>query len=101
MIAADVPVIPGYHGSAQSNSYLESQALKIGFPLMIKAVLGGGGKVRNRSINNDLFNEFSQLDQFNTLKKKIPMGQKNYGSFVYGLAGANMKSCLLRIEYRD
>ena len=46
MIAADVPVIPGYHGTEQSNSYLAARAQEIGFPLMIKAVLGGGGKVR-------------------------------------------------------
>lgn len=52
MIAAKVPVIPGYHGSEQTNSYLESQALKIGFPLMIKAVYGGGGKVSYNLIFN-------------------------------------------------
>lgn len=42
---AGVPVTPGYHGEDQSIERLKSEAQKIGFPVMIKAVLGGGGKV--------------------------------------------------------
>lgn len=45
MSEAGVPVIPGYHESDQSDSLLKSEAEVIGFPLMIKAVYGGGGKV--------------------------------------------------------
>ena len=44
MIKAKVPVTPGYHGSNQTNEYLHQQAREIGYPLMIKAVSGGGGK---------------------------------------------------------
>ncbi|XP_078040099.1 methylcrotonoyl-CoA carboxylase 1 [Augochlora pura] len=44
MVAAGVPVIAGYHGDEQSNESLLLQAKQIGFPLMIKAVRGGGGK---------------------------------------------------------
>jgi 3-methylcrotonyl-CoA carboxylase alpha subunit len=44
MIAAGVPVTPGYHGEDQSIETLKAEALKIGYPVMIKAVLGGGGK---------------------------------------------------------
>ncbi|CAB3382435.1 Hypothetical predicted protein [Cloeon dipterum] len=44
MSAAGVPVIEGYHGDDQSDSNLLSEAEKIGFPVMIKAVRGGGGK---------------------------------------------------------
>lgn len=44
MAAAGVPVVPGYEGEGQSLETLWSEAKKIGFPLMIKAVLGGGGK---------------------------------------------------------
>ncbi|MCP1726129.1 3-methylcrotonyl-CoA carboxylase alpha subunit [Natronospira proteinivora] len=44
MEKAGVPVVPGYHGDDQSNDILISEAKKIGFPLMIKAVSGGGGK---------------------------------------------------------
>lgn len=44
MSAAGVPVIHGYHGEDQSLERLKQEAEKIGFPLMIKAVRGGGGK---------------------------------------------------------
>lgn len=44
MAAAGVPIINGYHGDDQSNETLVREAQKIGFPLMIKAVRGGGGK---------------------------------------------------------
>ena len=44
MIKAGVPVTPGYHGSDQSNETLVREAKKVGYPLMIKAVSGGGGK---------------------------------------------------------
>ena len=41
---AGVPVVPGYKGAEQSPEFLHAEAEKIGYPLMIKAVLGGGGK---------------------------------------------------------
>ncbi|WDD97089.1 acetyl/propionyl/methylcrotonyl-CoA carboxylase subunit alpha [Thalassomonas actiniarum] len=44
MLAADIPCIPGYQGAKQDNNTLKSQAETIGFPLMIKAAAGGGGK---------------------------------------------------------
>lgn len=44
MAAAGVPIINGYHGDDQSDSKLVAEAKIIGFPLMIKAVRGGGGK---------------------------------------------------------
>lgn len=44
MIAAGVPVTPGYHGDNQDPDFLLEQAKEIGFPVMIKAVMGGGGK---------------------------------------------------------
>ena len=42
---ANVPVIFGYHGDDQSEAKLQEEAKKIGYPIMIKAVRGGGGKV--------------------------------------------------------
>jgi len=42
---ANVPVIFGYHGEDQSDATLINEARKIGYPIMIKAVRGGGGKV--------------------------------------------------------
>lgn len=44
MEAAGVPVVPGYHGSNQEPARLEVEAAGIGYPVMIKAVAGGGGK---------------------------------------------------------
>lgn len=44
MIDAGVPVTPGYHGDDNSDATLLKEAQKMGWPLMIKAVAGGGGK---------------------------------------------------------
>src|SRR5690554_5520099 len=44
MDAAGVPVVPGYTGEDQSPELLAREAERIGFPLMIKAAHGGGGK---------------------------------------------------------
>src|SRR3546814_17906766 len=44
MAAAGVPVVPGYTGEDQSPALLQREADRIGYPLMIKAAHGGGGK---------------------------------------------------------
>ena len=44
MIEAGVPVTPGYQGEDQSLETLTAEAGRIGFPVLIKAVAGGGGK---------------------------------------------------------
>ena len=44
MERAGVPLIPGYHGSDQSTELLQREADRIGYPLLIKASAGGGGK---------------------------------------------------------
>ncbi len=44
MAAVGVPVAPGYHGSEQSAQRLGEEAARVGFPLIIKASAGGGGK---------------------------------------------------------
>ena len=44
METAGVPVVPGYHGDDQSDGRLAEEARRIGYPLMIKASAGGGGK---------------------------------------------------------
>jgi 3-methylcrotonyl-CoA carboxylase alpha subunit len=48
MIAAGVPVTPGYLGDDQSPDRLQSEADAIGYPVLIKAVAGGGGKGMRR-----------------------------------------------------
>ena len=48
MIAADVPVTPGYLGADQSPERLAAEAAKVGYPVLIKAVAGGGGKGMRR-----------------------------------------------------
>jgi 3-methylcrotonyl-CoA carboxylase alpha subunit len=44
MAAVGVPVAPGYHGDEQSPQRLLEEAARVGFPLIIKASAGGGGK---------------------------------------------------------
>lgn len=44
MTKAGVPCIPGYHGSNQDPEHLKSEAANIGYPVLLKAVKGGGGK---------------------------------------------------------
>ncbi|MGE6107745.1 acetyl/propionyl/methylcrotonyl-CoA carboxylase subunit alpha [Aeromonas sobria] len=55
MEAAGVPVLPGYHGPDQDPDLLRDQASRIGFPLLIKAASGGGGKGMRR---------VEQIDEF-------------------------------------
>ena len=44
METSGVPLLPGYHGDRQDADFLEDQAVRIGFPVVIKAVSGGGGR---------------------------------------------------------
>ena len=48
MEAAGVPVVPGYHGIDQADVRLAQEAAKIGWPVLVKAVAGGGGKGMRR-----------------------------------------------------
>ncbi|MEZ5782007.1 MAG: acetyl/propionyl/methylcrotonyl-CoA carboxylase subunit alpha [Rhizobiaceae bacterium] len=48
METAGVPVVPGYHGEAQAIVVLASKATEIGYPVLIKARAGGGGKGMRR-----------------------------------------------------
>ncbi|MFH0302427.1 acetyl/propionyl/methylcrotonyl-CoA carboxylase subunit alpha [Bradyrhizobium sp. 31Argb] len=44
MEKADVPLVPGYHGEAQDEATLANAAERIGFPVLVKASAGGGGR---------------------------------------------------------
>ena len=48
MQKAGVPVVPGYHGESQQPAVLRQKAFEIGYPVLIKAVAGGGGKGMRR-----------------------------------------------------
>jgi 3-methylcrotonyl-CoA carboxylase alpha subunit len=48
MEKASVPVVPGYHGDMQEPKFLSRKAYEIGYPVLIKAVAGGGGKGMRR-----------------------------------------------------
>lgn len=57
MTEAGVPCIPGYHGSNQDPAFLAQEAEKIEYPVLLKAVKGGGGKGMRIAMTPD---EFSQ-----------------------------------------
>ncbi len=44
MHEANVPLVPGYYGDNQNTEFLKAEAEKIGYPVLIKAAFGGGGK---------------------------------------------------------
>ena len=57
MEKAGVPVVPGYHGEAQELVLLAGKALEIGYPVLIKARAGGGGKGMRKVEHPDDFAE--------------------------------------------
>jgi 3-methylcrotonyl-CoA carboxylase alpha subunit len=48
MQRACVPVVPGYHGDNQNPKFLREKAYEIGYPVLIKAIAGGGGRGMRR-----------------------------------------------------
>jgi len=60
MEEANVPVIKGYHGDQQDDATLLIESNKIGFPVMLKAIMGGGGKGMRIARNEEEFQQ--QLD---------------------------------------
>ena len=48
MLRAGMPVVPGYHGERQDPEFLKQKAYEIGYPVLIKAVSGGGGRGMRR-----------------------------------------------------
>jgi len=57
MMRAGVPVTPGYLGENQTAGYLQREAGAIGYPVLIKAVAGGGGRGMRRVDASQLFEE--------------------------------------------
>jgi len=71
MQEAGVPIVPGYHGAEQNPDALSVEARKIGFPVLIKARAGGGGKGMRRV---DLKEEFAEA-----LEGARSEGEKSFG----------------------
>jgi 3-methylcrotonyl-CoA carboxylase alpha subunit len=57
MEKAGVPVVPGFHGEMQDAKFLKQKAYEIGYPVLIKAVAGGGGKGMRRVDRHADFDE--------------------------------------------
>lgn len=74
MIKAGVPCIPGYHGTNQDPEHLLEEAKKIGFPVMVKAVKGGGGKGMRIALTEQEF-----LDKLESAKSE---GRNSFGDDV-------------------
>ena len=68
MEKASVPVVPGYHGDNQDAEFLGQQAERIGYPVLIKAVAGGGGKGMRR------------VDDHADFAKELKSAQREAGS---------------------
>ena len=60
----DIPTVPGYNGESQDSETLKSESEKIGYPLLIKASAGGGGKGMR------IVNDASEFDEALTLAKQ-------------------------------
>lgn len=60
MIENGIPVTPGYNGENQDPKVLLEEAEKIGYPVILKAVLGGGGKGMRIVRKTSEFNEMLQ-----------------------------------------
>ena len=65
MTKAGVPCIPGYHGENQDPKFLKAEAEKIGFPVLLKAVKGGGGKGMRIAMSPEVF-----MDQLDSAKSE-------------------------------
>lgn len=57
MTSAGVPCVPGYHGQNQDVDFLEAEADKIGYPVLVKAVKGGGGKGMRIASSKETFQD--------------------------------------------
>ena len=77
MIEAGVPVIPGYDGGNQDPEFLLEKAKEIGFPVMIKANAGGGGRGMRR-----VWNEVDFHESLESAKREAASFFKNNSVFI-------------------
>ena len=57
MEKAEVPLVPGYHGDDQSENTIKTAADKMGYPVLLKATAGGGGKGMRQVWSEEEFSE--------------------------------------------
>ena len=67
MANANVPLVPGYHGDDQSPALLRQHADDMGYPVLLKAVAGGGGKGMRQVWSGDEFSEALEAAQRESL----------------------------------
>ncbi len=65
MEKANVPLVPGYHGDEQSAAFLQQKAQEIGYPVLLKAAAGGGGKGMRQVHDDSAF-----IDALNAAKRE-------------------------------
>lgn len=68
MEKANVPVVPGYHEDNQDCRHLEQEADRIGYPVLIKATMGGGGKGMRIVEKKEEFQEALESAQRESMK---------------------------------
>ncbi|KAI9327896.1 hypothetical protein BDR26DRAFT_874718 [Obelidium mucronatum] len=89
MINAGVPVVPGYHGENQEPAFLKSEADKMGYPVLIKAVKGGGGKGMRIVEKQEDFYEMLEssrreaIKSLETMRSLLKMFADKLGNAVY------------------
>ena len=81
MQKAGVPVVPGYHGEMQDPQFLKRKAYEVGYPVLIKAVAGGGGKGMRRVDRALDFEEAlaSARDAMNIFAQEMPLPDSAMG----------------------
>ncbi|KAJ1503576.1 Methylcrotonoyl-CoA carboxylase subunit alpha, mitochondrial [Coelomomyces lativittatus] len=68
MSESKIPVVPGYHGEVQDPEVLQKKAKNIGYPVLIKAIRGGGGKGMRIVESEDKFMEALQSSKREAMK---------------------------------
>ena len=86
---AGVPVVPGYHGARQDPDFLRQKAYETGYPVLIKAVAGGGGKGMRR------------VDRQQDFDAALAIAQREAASAFGDRARAHREIHPLAAPYRD
>ena len=97
MSGSSVPIIPGYYGSDQSDSRLEKEAEAIGYPVLLKADRGGGGKGMRIVESNDQFQ--TMLNQCRSEARNFFSDDKMLIEKYITKPRLNFSSCSMYVPY--